>query len=72
MYKNTKRVRINCGDQFVKDFRSHRSLCVWAKQSGKCLEVSKSEVWRAAERGRVDYKISTDIYANGREVMVIL
>jgi TolB-like protein len=71
-YSGIKKVRALNGQKFIDDFRKHHTIVVYAKRSTEFFEVRKEEVWRTARRSMIGYYLSTEIYTNGREVMVIL
>lgn len=73
MYTGIKEVRKCNGQKFIDDFKStsSNSIGVNSQYSG-FYRVGKMEVWRMAKDTEIMYLFRSDIYRNGRRVMVII
>jgi hypothetical protein len=70
-YTEIKTVRAMNGQQFIDDFKRLRTIVVWCSVSKTTFVVQRWEVWAQAKRKKIEYLTSTDVYANGREVIII-
>lgn len=71
-YGETKKVRAIQGDQFIKDFKSVRTIVVWAANTGRSFPALKLDVWERAKTEKIDYFMTDDVFANRRVVMKII
>ena len=71
-YGETKKVRAIQGDQFIQDFKSVRTVVVWAANTGRSFPVLKVDVWQRAKTEKIDYYMTDDVFANGRVIMKII
>lgn len=70
-YGETKRVRAVQGDQFIQDFKKINTIVVYADVTGRTFPVQKNDVWDRAKDTKIYYKMTDQVFQNGRLVMLI-
>jgi hypothetical protein len=70
-YGETKKVRAIQGDQFIKDFKRVQTIVIYATTTSRSFPALKTDVWGRAKTGKIYYKMTTEIFANNRLVMLI-
>ena len=67
-----RKVRERNDEEFIKNFKSVRSVVVYAHATEDFFCVTKSEVAKMAENCKIRYYITNDVFENRRTVLVIM
>ena len=67
-----RKVREHNDEEFIKNFKSVRSIVLYASTTQDFFCVTKSEVAKMAENCKIRYYMANDIFANRRNVLVII
>lgn len=71
-YTGIKQVRETNGQKFIDDFNTISTIVVYAHATKVFITVLKQDVWSLARLNKIGYTLSKDVFANSREVMVIV
>jgi hypothetical protein len=71
-YTEIKKVREINGQQFIDDFKRVRTVVAYCYNTVDTFQIQRWEVWERAKAKKLHYFMSTDVYANRTEVLVIV
>ena len=66
-----RKIKLHNEDEFLTHIKKVREVMVYAGASGAYLKVSKKEVLREAETGKILYYLTDSIFKVKRNVMVV-
>lgn len=70
MYTNIKKVREHNSQQFIDDFKRLCSFGMLSK-SGDFYHITKSEIWKKAQEGKILYTLNDKIFVSKRTSMIL-
>jgi len=68
---NIKKIKENNSEQFLSDIKSVREVMVYMPKSNCYFKLLKREVLKEAETGKIEYRMTDEIFVVRRMVMVV-